>query len=66
MFNTSFLSQQLTIKRQEKEFLSEFEELTQQFKEILTTAGINQSQFPVTPNRNLHCYHQMLVYHRVK
>jgi len=33
--------------------LSEFEELSQQFKEILTTAGINQSQFPVTPNRNL-------------
>jgi hypothetical protein len=47
------LSQQLAIKRQEKEFLSEFEELRQQFKEILTTTGINQSQFPVTPNRNL-------------
>ncbi|VDI13511.1 Hypothetical predicted protein [Mytilus galloprovincialis] len=43
----------LAIKRQEQEFLADFEELRQQFKDVLSTAGINQSQFPVTPNKNL-------------
>ncbi|XP_063447610.1 uncharacterized protein LOC134727160 [Mytilus trossulus] len=43
----------LAIKRQEQEFLADFEEIRQQFKDVLSTAGINQSQFPVTPNKNL-------------
>ncbi|CAC5384187.1 TELO2 [Mytilus coruscus] len=49
----------LAIKRQEQEFLTDFEELRQQFKDILSTAGINQSQFPVTPNKNLAAVDQM-------
>ncbi|VDH97123.1 telomere length regulation protein [Mytilus galloprovincialis] len=44
---------ELAIKRQEQEFLADFEDLRQQFKDVLSTAGINQSQFPVTPNKNL-------------